>query len=97
MGDAQEALPGEVEPHTGIKEFFIAVLDLVAPPFGPIKRMDPLQPAALLRIKIHFSKGPPGGEAGAIVEGRIHLKISSVVLNLVAPGIPARVVAVGDL
>ena len=76
-----------------------AVMHLIVSAFRPIERENTLDPevAAFLRIEIEFAVRPAGGKAGAIVEGRVHLEVAAVMLDLIAPAESPRVVAVGYL
>ena len=51
----------------------------------------------LAGIKVQFTVRPSGTETRAVVESRVHLKVSSVVFDLSQGSHPAGVVAVGNL
>src|SRR5262249_25999629 len=82
--DSKESLTGEVQANTDHRESFVAVLNLIAAVLVPREQVHSFQ-RRLVRvfcIEIQLSVSPTGGKSGAVIEGSVHLKVISVMLDL---------------
>src|SRR5215813_3804168 len=82
--DSKEPLTREVQTNTHEGEPFVAVLNLIAAVLVPREQIHAFQRrfVRVLWIEIQLSVSPTGSKSGAVVEGGVHLKVISIMLDL---------------